>query len=86
MIDKKLEMLSQIESVEAPPFLLTRIKQKIENQSENHVSMPFTWSLIAAVSLLFILNCSVLFLNDTPKQTTNLVETLELMPKNDFYK
>jgi hypothetical protein len=85
-MDKKLELLSQIETVEAPPFLLTRIRQQIENERVNQFSPRVSWALGFSMILVLSLNIAVLLSSNTPSAPTNLAQTMHLLPKNDFYK
>jgi hypothetical protein len=87
-MDKKLELLSQIESVEAPPFLLTRIRQKIENERVNQFSPRVSWALGFSVFLIVSLNIAVLFENQAKSAeiTPSFAQNMELLPQNDFYK
>jgi hypothetical protein len=87
-MDKKLELLSQIESVEAPPFLLTRIKQQIENERVNQFSPRVTWALSISMVLIVSLNLAVLFRNETKSAeiSSNIAQEMQLLPQNDFYK
>ncbi|MEY4905070.1 MAG: hypothetical protein RLZZ292_2885 [Bacteroidota bacterium] len=85
-MDKKLELLSQIETVEAPPFLFTRITQQIENERIHQFSPHVSWALGFSMVLILSLNIAVLLSSNTPSAPTNLAQTMHLLPKNDFYK
>lgn len=88
-MERKLDLLSKIEKVDAPPFLYTRILQKIENQKQIEVSIAKQWSLALAFLLLIILNISVLTSSTASKQnnkqTENLASGLGLVTDNNLY-
>jgi hypothetical protein len=84
-MDNKLKLLSQIEAVEAPPFLLTRITQKIENEQVSRFSLGASWALGFSLLLILSLDIAVLVRNFAPIKQVNLAQKMELLPKNDFY-
>jgi hypothetical protein len=84
-VNNNLELLSQIETVEAPTFLLTRIKQQIENERVNQFSPRVSWVLGFSMVLILSLNIAVLLSSNTPSVPTNLAQKMELLPQNNFY-
>ena len=54
------DMLSQIQQVDAPPFLWTRIQQKIKEDRENKLSPAFAYLLGLSFVLLISLNVWVI--------------------------
>jgi hypothetical protein len=85
-MDKKLELLSQIETVEVPPFLLTRIMQQIKNEQVSKFSPRVSWAMGVSFLLILSLNIVVLVSNKTPIKEVNIAQTMNLLPQNDFYK
>ena len=80
-------MLEQIQKVDAPPFLLTRIKQKIENTRSSNFSPYLAWSLGVSFVLVLLLNIGVLLSKTTEtKSTNNIANTMDLLPKNTLYR
>ena len=82
-----LYLLSQIQKVDAPPFLFTRIKQKIEHTYPTKFSLKSTWSIGLSFILVLILN--FMAINKRIHQTksdNNLVKTFNLMPDKSLYK
>ena len=73
-IDSKLNQLKQIQEVEAPPFLLTRIHQQIK--SLNDKPAPAKWKLAFAIctALILSLNLSIIF----SKTDTNPLSVAEI--------
>jgi hypothetical protein len=79
-----IDMLGQIQKVDAPPFLLTRIKQKIENTHNSNFSPRLAWSLAMAVVLVLLLNLGVII--SKTSHTDSLADTMNLLPKNTLYR
>lgn len=60
-IDKKLDLLKQIKQVDAPPFLLTPIRQQIDNLSNFKAPVKWKWAFAASAILILALNVSIFF-------------------------
>lgn len=91
-IDNKLDLLKQIKAVDAPPFLLTRIRQQIDNL--NNVEAPVKWKWAFAVSAVLIsaLNISILFTSNDKTVVTDkaagiesVVSSMNLTNTNQLY-
>ena len=78
-----LSPLESIQKVEAPPFLLTSIKQKIKAQQENKISPVFAWSLALSLALIIIMNVAVVAINH--KQQAKGLESMEIFNHNSIY-
>ncbi len=74
-IDNQINKLSEIQQVEAPAFLLTRIKQQIANTQNQ--SAPAKWKLafVLGAIVLLVLNVSVFF-NFNKTQNSNTIESV----------
>jgi hypothetical protein len=81
------EMLQNIERVEAPMFLFTRIQARISQQLEEHVPVKYVYA--AAFSLMVLLVLNVWTMQESTIQTKDniavVVEGMDLMPSNSFY-
>jgi hypothetical protein len=85
-LPEDLEMLTHISKVEAPPFLFTRIREKVlQNQALNYspkISRTLGWSL----ALVLIINMVVIFkyrqINSGKK---DLLVNLNLQANNNLY-
>ena len=87
-IDNKLDALKKIKQVEAPPFLLTRIKQQIQNRG--NVPAPVKWKLAFAATAFIIiaLNMSILFRTGSAENKTGIeavVKSMNISDSNDLY-
>jgi hypothetical protein len=82
-----LDLLGNIKKVDTPPFLLTRIKQKIAEGSSSLFSLKLSWSLTICFLLVLALN-AIVFVNNTAKinNETSLVQSMDLLPNNSIYK
>ena len=84
-----LDLLGQIQSVEAPPFLLTRIRQRIDEAQQAGFSPRLIWSFGVSLLVLLCLNVAVI-LKQSPATRTdsynNLAVSMNLVPDNSLYK
>lgn len=53
---KDLELLKKVQKVEAPPFLLTRVRAKIRAEERERLPAAWLWSGALAFGLLLWLN------------------------------
>jgi hypothetical protein len=80
-------LLGTISKVDAPPFLLTRIKEKIKAKPE--IKIGLGWVFAGSVSLMLVLVVNVIVMNKSNvknQQTTNLVASMNLAPDNTLYQ
>ncbi len=80
-------LLGKLQRIDAPPFLLTRIKEKIKTEPEIKVGMG--WVLAGGMSLIMMLIMNVAIINrDSVKhpKTQNLIESMNLAPENTLYQ
>ncbi len=81
-----LDPLETIVKVETPPFLLTRIIQRIDSERNAKFSSGVSWSMGVAFILLILLNTGVLtnvFARQHNMQT--LAQSFQIMPNNELY-
>jgi hypothetical protein len=67
-IDKKLDLLNNIQSVDEPAFLLTRIKQRIQSLELSPAPSSWKWALALAGAVIIILNLGII------RKTSNTTE------------
>ncbi len=82
-----IDQLSKIKAVEVPPFLLTRILQKIERNRASVFPKAFVRAFSLSFMLLLLLNFGAVFYSlksDSGKE--NLIESMNLEPSNSIYK
>ena len=59
-IDKKLDLLKKIQSVDEPPFLLTRIRQRIQSPEFSPAPRSWKWALVLAGAAVVVLNLGII--------------------------
>lgn len=82
------EMLEQVRRIEAPPFLFTRIRQKIAD-AEQRIATPWVLATGISMLLLLFLNFCVISKNTTGsrlKESAQLAQSMQLMPENSLYE
>ncbi len=90
--DNKYDSLNQLDAlqrVEAPPFLLTRIRQRIADAALPQVSPKWVWATVLSFILIAVLNVYTVS-NYSSSQTgtqqpANLVEQMNLQTNNSLY-
>jgi hypothetical protein len=87
-IEDPAKMLESIGRVEAPPFLLTRIRQKISEQSERKVN-PLT-VVAAGISLTVLFAMNIYIISNSGQNRTRATEdianAMNLYPNNNIYR
>jgi hypothetical protein len=88
--NKNMDVLKQIKEVDAPPFLLTRIKQQIQNQQLAEAPLKWKWSFALAFAVVLALNISTLLgagniVEKKHPGVENIVNSLGLSATNDLY-
>lgn len=82
-----LDNLDKIQRLEAPPFLYTRIKQKIEQSKEARVHPVLVMAAASVVVILFAINTFVLFdFTSQPSSIQNLSDSINLISNNSLYE
>ena len=87
-IDDKLNQLRKIEQLEAPPFLLTRIKQRLNNLENQPAPVQWKWAFAASAIIVFTFNTAFFFSqgNTTIKGNINaVVSAMNLSNTNELY-
>ena len=81
-----LEDLNKIKTVEAPPFLFTRIQQKISAKSELIVSNKIAWLSIVSFSVVVIISISSLLYSASSKSAAQMMaQSMHLTSTNNLY-
>ncbi len=87
-IDNKLDALKKIKQVEAPPFLLTRIKQQIRNLENAPAPIQWTWAFAVSAVVIITLNLSVFFSSNITTKSNGIetvISTMQLSNTNALY-
>ena len=91
-IEDKLDLLKQIKKVDAPPFLLTRIRQQIGMSGYSEAPAKWKWAITCSFLLILALNMTILVkTNQLQKNTVKntdiekMIKVMNLTNPNDFY-
>lgn len=87
-IENKLDALKKVKQVEAPPFLLTRIKQQIQNLHNTPAPLKWRWAFAISAIIILGLNLSVLFnqkSSDNDSGIETVVNSMHLSNTNALY-
>jgi hypothetical protein len=86
-MENELNILDQVQKVSAPPFLLTRIQQRIRNKKESQFSPTISWVLSLSLAIIVVVNGAVLTnMIIASKQEKTLLQSMNLLPNNELYK
>ncbi len=86
-MENELNILDQVQKVSAPPFLLTRIQQRIRNKKETQFSPTLSWVLSLSLAIIVVVNGAVLTnMIIASKQEKTLLQSMNLLPNNELYK
>lgn len=81
-----VDILTKIQKVDAPPFLYTRVLNRIQNKVTE--TIPVKWAVTLAVSLIVLIsiNIGVMIMdNESTASATNLSEVFSLQTTNSLY-
>jgi hypothetical protein len=87
-IEKRLELLKKIQKVEAPPFLLTRIRERIDSSSIEKAPATWRFGFIAAAVVVLSLNVSIFFKSSRTENKNGIgeeINSMDLSNTNDLY-
>ena len=81
-----LDNLKKIEKVDTPPFLFTRIQQKIEQSKKERMPKHIALAVGLTVALLLAINAMVLVnYNSKTNDTENFAKSMHLTSNNSLY-
>ncbi|MBP7810535.1 MAG: hypothetical protein KA163_14680 [Bacteroidia bacterium] len=83
-MENELDILNRIQKVDAPPFLYTRILNRVQNKVKETV--PVKWAVAAAACLLILITINISVIQSSKESnTTNLSEVFSLKTNNSLY-
>jgi hypothetical protein len=71
-IDKKLDLLKNIQTVDEPPFLLTRIRQRIQSLELSPAPRSWKWALALSGAAIVVLNLGIIFKTANTSKNTSI--------------
>jgi hypothetical protein len=81
-----LNPLNTVEKVDTPPFLFSKIEQKISIIRENTISKNMGWAWITSISMIVLFNLFILTQSSwIPKEKNNLLQSLQIHHSNSLY-
>lgn len=86
--DDQFDVLKKIREVDAPPFLLTRIRERIHPPADGPVSVQWKWGFALAGLAVLVLNIAIVLKTtggQTNSQLDNLISSLHLSSQNSLY-
>ena len=84
-MEQTLDILNNIKKVDASPFLITRIQQKIEIDKINSISTPWVFSIAATVFILLCLNVFIIAKKPQMNEVSSLAKNMNLLNNDNFY-
>ncbi|OAQ38253.1 hypothetical protein A5893_15785 [Pedobacter psychrophilus] len=86
-IEEKLNLLSKIEQVDAPPFMFTRIQQKINEAKTQEIPAYFKWSFGFVAIMIITLNITAIKVQKTDSKSglDKVATEMQLKNNNNFY-
>lgn len=85
----KLDLLKEIRQVDAPPFLLTRIRQRLNIYAAAQAPVSWKWALVLTGIVVLAFNISILFNTAGNKEKNTGIQdvliTMQLSPANELY-
>ena len=84
-MEQTLDILNNIKKVDASPFLITRIQQKIEIDKINRISTPCVFSIAATVFILLCLNVFTIAKKPQMNEVSSLAKNMNLLNNDNFY-
>lgn len=79
----KIDLLNQIQVVEAPDYLFEQIQQRMNNKQRNTISMLWVGSVAAVFCCLF--GAQLHWMVQQSSSTTQSIENLVTLPNNSLY-
>ncbi len=80
------QLHKKIHAVDAPPFLFTRIQEKIENAYSTVLPKKFAFALSFSFIFIVVFNAGALvYKTKQNNSVASVAESMNLMPNNDLY-
>lgn len=81
-----LDNLENIQRMEAPPFLFTRIQQKIEQSKKERMPKTVAITLSLSFLMMIVLNAMVFFkYNSKTPSTESFAQSMHITSNNSLY-
>lgn len=84
--DKDLQKLKKIGKVEAPPFLYTRIRARIDSFAEAPAPMRWRITFAAAAAIVLALNIGIIMTSPKTQEETTIATVVNSMSLASTYE
>lgn len=86
-IEEKLDKLKKITPVEAPPFLYTRVQQRIDLLNQKPATVKWRLAFSFTALLVIVINIAVVMSSQRIKNNNveQVVKAMQLSSSNEFY-
>lgn len=87
-MESKVDILNKVQKVETPPFLYTRILQRLSNLQDAPAPVKWRFAFAAVAILLLALNMGILLSSKPSPQDGNIetvVNSMHLSTSNELY-
>ncbi len=82
----KFDLLGNISHVNPPPYLLTRIQERIKKKQQDYLSPQWAWSMLLGLILIGIVEIAIMSKpNNDNGSRQNLVQLMNLQTDNVLY-
>ena len=86
-MDNQLNILKEIQHIEAPGILFVKIKSDIQNRKKEKLTPHTTYAIVIAASILLFINAHLMYkYTSEQNQRPNITNSLQLMQDNNLYK
>ena len=84
-MEKELEILKTIKQVDAPPFLFTRIEEKIRVHAGEYLNTKKTVLYLTGIVSVIVLNVWIIY-GQKPESKQNIAAEMQLVESNQLYE
>ena len=86
-MNEHLDILDKIQRVDAPPFLYTRITQRIESEKFEKISYKKVWAIASVFLVILSVNIAIVVNNPSESNAkTEFAQSMNLISNNTLYK
>ena len=84
-MENKLDILEKIKAVDTPPFLFTRIQNKIQQHIADRISGKQAIAYACGLVVIIVLNILAFQAKRNSENDNDLISKMDLSPSNQLY-
>lgn len=84
-MENRLDILEKIKQVDTPPFLFTRIQNKIQQHIADKISKKQAIAYACGIVIIIVLNVLAFEAKKNSENDNDLVNKMDLSPSNQLY-